>query len=152
MDPVSAFSLAGTILQFIDFGSKILGLAWQLYQRNNEGLKELEELNELTKHMHKVLHGFGAAPIGASLAGAQYRSLVQLSEQCVKVGTELMSLLEKLGVTRAVKRNAFGVLKTAFQIVWDDAEIKSLQSRVSGFRSQLNLELLILLRSVVRPL
>jgi hypothetical protein len=157
MDPVSAFSLAGTILQFIDSGSKFIGLASRLY-RTGDSADELPEpeLAMLTNHLVQVLGSLGSSSSSPSIgqgqnnnpgAGeSQYNGLFQLADECGKVGNQLLTILRKLRVSRSSRKR--DTLKVSFQLLWKEDEIKSLQSRLDGFRAQFNLHLLVTLRLV----
>ncbi|KAE9376191.1 hypothetical protein N431DRAFT_481293 [Stipitochalara longipes BDJ] len=148
MDPVTAFSLAGTILQFIDSGSKFVGLSWRLY-RTGEGPVDLPELMMLTKHLDQVLDGLGSSSSSLSVAQDQKNSrsggdgLFQLADECKHVGNQLLAILQSVCVSHSRKRDA---LKAAFQLIWKEDDIRSLQSRLDGFRAQFNLHLLVTLR------
>ena len=140
MDPVSAFSLAGTILQFIDSGSKFIGLAWKLYRTENGGSKTLSELTKLTKNLDQVLDHLASS---SSNPQGQHSGISELADDCQAVGNHLLDLLQKLLVNKPRKRDA---LKAAFQMLWNEDEIRSLQLRLDGFRAQFNLHLLVSLR------
>jgi hypothetical protein len=154
MDPVTAFSLAGTILQFIDSGSKFIGLAWRLY-RTGDGSGDLPELTMLTKHLGQVLDTLGPSSSSPSVNQGQNNSpsagdgIFQLAGECKEVGNQLLTLLRDLRVSHPRKRDA---LKVAFQMIWKKDDIRSLQSRLDGFRAQFNLHLLVTLRLVHPPL
>ena len=143
MDPVTAFSLAGTILQFIDSGSRFIGLTWRLY-RTGSGPGDLPELTMLTKHLGQVLDILSPSSSSSSAGDG----LFQLAGECKEVGSQLLSVLQTLRVSHPRKRDA---LKLAFQMICKEDDIKSFQSRLDGFRAQFNLHLLVTLRLVDPP-
>lgn len=148
MDPVTAFSLAGTILQFIESGSKFIGIAWKLY-RAGDGPDDLHELTMLTKNLAQVLDHLVGSSSSSNVLQGQHNSsgagdgLSQLADECKKVGNQLLTILQNLHVSHPRKIDA---LKVAFRMLWKEDDIRTLQSRLDGFRAQFNLHLLITLR------
>lgn len=55
MDPLSALSLAGTIIQFADFGSKLLSESLQLYKSSRGTLDANEQLELVTADLQSVI-------------------------------------------------------------------------------------------------
>jgi hypothetical protein len=47
MDPVTAFGLAGTLLQFLDTTSRFIGLAWRIYRNGRDNASDKMN-NEVT--------------------------------------------------------------------------------------------------------
>lgn len=55
MDPLTALSLAGTIVQFVDFGSKLLVECHQLYKSKSGSLTVNDELSLATEDLRMVV-------------------------------------------------------------------------------------------------
>jgi hypothetical protein len=53
MDPISALSLSAAILQFIDFGSKIIVATYSIYQSTDGTTRENLELAQLASTLHE---------------------------------------------------------------------------------------------------
>jgi hypothetical protein len=51
MDPLAALSLAGTIVQFVDFGSKLLATGRELYKSTNGSLTVNDEIELVTSDL-----------------------------------------------------------------------------------------------------
>lgn len=140
MDPASAFSLAGTILQFLDSGARFVMLAQDLYQ---------DGLNDHDRHVHvlKVTEGLqNLLPKLQSTndSSGKEDSLTQLANNCNKTATRLVNILQKVkNGQNTRKRDA---VKSAFKLLCKENEVKSLQDQLYSFRDQLNLHLLLSLR------
>ena len=147
MDPVTAFSLAGTILQFIDSGSKFIGFAWRLYRTGN-AKDDLPEVIMLTEHLDQVLKRLGSPSASPAVCLVQSDGasdgLFQLAAECKDVASQLLAILKSLRLNHNPRRR--DALRLAFHLMWKEDDIKSLQSRLDAFRSQFNLHLLITLR------
>jgi hypothetical protein len=57
MDPLSALSLAGTVIQFVDFGSKLISQGYELYKSTKEDVQLAvdEELELVTSDLRDVI-------------------------------------------------------------------------------------------------
>jgi hypothetical protein len=149
MDPVSAFSLAGTILQFIDSGSKFIGIAWRFYRRSPGSSDELSELAVLTQHLTDVLGSLKSSASSHNESGGNHSAISDLADDCKATGNQLLALLTKLlklPSDKDKKPRKRDAVKVAFRTLWGEDDIRSLQSRLDGFRAQFNVSLLVSLR------
>lgn len=140
MEAVTAFSLAGTILQFIDSGARFAALAWRLYQHGSDEINDHVHLRKLTDELDALLPNLTST--GEPPSGEE--NLCQLALDCGKTNARSLSILKKVdasGNTR--KRDA---IRAAFQLVYKRGEIESLQDQLACFRTQSNLHLLVSLR------
>ena len=139
MDPVAAFSLAGTVLQFVDCGTKFVRLARRLHQQGAEAT-DLFQIQKLTESLDAILPKLKSREDDGNID----KSLNELALDCSKTVTRLLVILQKLNIAgNARKRD---VIKAAFRSIYKENEIQSLQNELSSFRDQLNLHLLVSLR------
>jgi hypothetical protein len=54
LDPLTALSVAGTIVQFVNFGTRILSRSRQLYHSTKGALAQDEEFDFITTHLIKL--------------------------------------------------------------------------------------------------
>ncbi|KAF2730837.1 hypothetical protein EJ04DRAFT_526617 [Polyplosphaeria fusca] len=140
MDPVPAFSLAGTILQFIDSGSKFTNLVLEIYQSASNSSKATEDIKLLTNGFLNNLEVFE----GPDAEFDQQTGLTRLASDCRTVAKDLVSHLAKLSNPgRRRKRDA---LKQALQELWSESEIDGLKRRLDMFQGQFTIHLLTTLR------
>ena len=140
MEPVVAFSLAGTILQFVDSGTKFVALAVRLYQKGSDDADD-------HVHLLKIIKDFKALLPELTLRrndGDGVTGITQLAADCGKTATHLLTLLQKVKTTKNTRRR--DAIRAAFRLIYHKDEIKSLQDQLASFRSQLNLHLLLSLR------
>ena len=105
MDLLSALSLTGNIVQFIDFGSKLLSGAHELYKSLSGTLvayHELElvttDLSALVIKLRKSFDQGGGIESADQDAAIQRRSFEQICDEAMKVAEELVQRLDKLKV------------------------------------------------------
>jgi len=161
MDPLTAVGLAGTIVQFVDFSSKILLGTGQLYRHGELNLNSQSEavtqdlLDFCTKFQRLPhLHGGTRAPTENDLA------LAKLCGECNNVAEELLTRLNALKPildipTPPSKRDRhewkalkdkweakyekvqkFGKsLRLAFLSVWNREELLVMEKRLEKYRA-----------------
>ncbi len=140
MDPVTAFNVAGTIVQFIDSGTRFVVLARKLYQHGSDDASDHHSLQKMTEDLDTILSELQLSGDHSDRG----QSLSQLALDCGKTTARLLTILQKTKVPEnSRKRDA---LRAAFRSLCNEDEIKSLQTQLSSFRNQLNLHLLLSLR------
>lgn len=142
MDPVTAFSLAGTVLQFIDTATRFGALAHSLYQRGSDETGNYESMLKITQDLNAILPDL--KPTQTSGGNAREDSLKELAEACEKSATRLVTILSQIVLPNGARRR--DALRAAFRAICKEDEIESLQLQLASFRDQLNLHLLIALR------
>lgn len=140
MEAVAAFSLAGTILTFIDSGSRFVLLAHKLYKSSSDDAFDHQALQEITESLTVALSQL----LDKGNMEPKDNSLAHLAKECHKTASDLLAILQKVSAKgSARKRDA---LQSAFRIVCKGDEIESLRNRLSEFRGQLNMHLLLSVR------
>jgi hypothetical protein len=104
MDPLIALSVAGTIIQFVDFGIKILKHGSTLYHSSTGLLPVHEEIElvatdlaELTARLSRSLRIGGKGGVETRLVEEE-KALEGLCASCSKVARELFEKLARLRV------------------------------------------------------
>lgn len=100
MDPITAFSLAGTVLQFIDSGSRFLVLARKLHQHGSDDTDSHTVLLSITKDLGAVLASLKCDD--TQLEGDQ--SFTKLGLDCGKTAAQLLAILQKVENARIPAR------------------------------------------------
>ena len=148
---IAALSLASSIFQVIDFGSKFATTAWKIHKAARHSLENLDEvayMRAITVNLDDVLRDIRAQSGHIDPASESNQGIVNLAKECATLVEELLQSLNKLGLGEvARKRDA---LRAAFKLTWKGEEIRALQARLNDFRSQLTLGLLVSMRSVFR--
>jgi hypothetical protein len=170
MDPLSALSVAGTIVQFVDFSAKLIFKSHKLYESSNGALVENLELQAIAESMAGMQRKIKAAreeigPVYSPvfLDGRQRsrkptkeeqlmvqirrendKELRSVCQQCAIVAEELIYALDSLKV-RGTNRK-WGSFRVALQSIWDEGKIKKLGERLNALRAQLDTSILFALR------
>lgn len=143
MDPFTAFSLIETVFQFLDCGSRFIFLARSLYQTGSDPPETYDHLVKIAKDFETIL------PELKDAKSANDKDLAHLAVECSKTVMRLSSILQRVTATHSVRKR--DAMKAAFRLMYKKDEISSLQDQLGSFRDQINLHLLISLRSAYFP-
>jgi len=146
MDPFSALGLAGNIVQFVDFSSKLISAGVEIYkstdgisQRNMELIEVFEDLNSITEALNegstnKNKRGYSKDEI----------ALMDIALKCKVLADKLLETLRSLAVKRPGKK--WQTVRQALRSMWKEKDIQDMQTRLNDLRSQLTLRLVAILR------
>jgi hypothetical protein len=153
LDPLTALSLAGNIVQFVDFSIQIVSRTKRLYGSSREALDVYQELDLVTADLKKSCDLIpNALPSSTSEneSGGGGDALQHLCATCHKVADELLARLDRLKVSKdsGAKggRILFQSFHSAMMSVWSKVEIEDLVSRLSSLRNQIQTHVLLDLR------
>jgi hypothetical protein len=144
METLAAIGLVGNIVQFIDFGSKLVAKSVQLYQSSDGALAENVDTETATNHL--VL-------LNNKLRDANRTSDVELEnlcKSCSTVADELIRALGELKVQGGQKR--WKSMRKAIRTVWSKDKIQGIEKRLANFREVLSLHIIVDLRCVYKPI
>jgi hypothetical protein len=132
MDPLTAVSLAGNIVQFVDFASKLISGARTLY--NGEAAENVE-IQTLTKDIRTLAEKTRPPDNPQRLLEENDVTLKILSDQCIALSDELLSMLQSLKTTS--EHNVLESFYRALKSEWKRKDIKALQQRLDRVSIQL---------------
>ena len=141
-----AVGLASNILQFIDVGSKLVSNVWTIFTSGREGLATLLDVQKVTKDLEQILRDFKIPKDANVCLDSSDNGLQQLVGSCEHLAIELLESLKKFDLPEKSRKR--DNLKAALRLIWKEEELKSLQSRLDGYRQEIVLHLLTLIRYV----
>ena len=151
MDPISALGIAGNIVQFVDFGIRVVSKSCHIYRSADGRLSEDLDLEVVTSDL-LVLQSRLQMPLQCSTANAGTESqiiddaqaLQALCEACAKLS---VNLLEKLNMAKAQGRyRKWKSLRQALKSVWSKEDVNNMRRNLEEFQNQLSLRILVSLR------
>lgn len=139
MEPLTAVSLAGTILQFVEVGSKAVQAISEYRSSSSDLLVEYIEVEcvaaDLSSLSDKLQH--------SSLESSDI-VLAELCGTCNKLACDILAETERLKIRG--RRRPWKCVSKAVLSFWNRAQIADLQRRMSEIRSQLNFHVVVELR------
>ena len=144
MDPLTALSLAGNVVQFVDFGNKLLSQSRELYRSTRGSLAADDELHLVTADLHALILKLRNSS-GHDIQNAS-PEFAKICDEAISLAEEILTRIDDLRVTG--KHRAWKSLHQAIRSAWSQKETDSLVKRLSTLRQALETRVLLSLRYV----
>jgi len=152
LDPLSALSVAGNVVQFIEFTSSVLSESRKTFQSgagtsDNNGLESVVEgllqfSARLKLNLPKNNHG--------TLPEAD-NGLFSVLESCEGIANELLEAFQRLKLKDGPHKR-WNSFRQALEGVWKREKLLGIQSRLGFLREQITLHIVSSIRWVSNPL
>lgn len=144
IDPLSALGLASNILQFVEFGCKLVSDGYELHE--NGSLSGVDELELVTKDLICLAKDLTAVnpPQSKTSPSADGDGLQQLAASCKSIADELIHVLSSLKPRNS--HNGIESFRAAFRKARKKGAIENLEKRLEKIQNQLNIRLIAMLR------
>jgi hypothetical protein len=133
MDPFTAVSLAGNVVQFVDFCGNLVSKSIEIYQSHEGAPRNIINIEIATKDLaqlsNKVRNSIAIATADDGLE--------RLCQSCIAVADELMQTLGKIKANSNPQK--WLSFRKALRSVWSKEKIRELEHRLAMLRDQLNL-------------
>jgi hypothetical protein len=150
LDPMSALSVAASVVQFVDFTSKIICKGKDIYHsvdgvlpENSQNKTVTVRLLEITNELEKPLVDIGSL---SDENQSQYHQLQHICKECSSISKELLRHLKDLEVPRGSKHRRWKSFRQALKSVWDKEGIDAMAKRLERLRNELHTQVLVGLR------
>ncbi|KAJ6190240.1 hypothetical protein N7519_000261 [Penicillium mononematosum] len=141
MDPLTAISLAGNILTFIDFSYKIISGVNNVLSTPNGMTPDNERLSVLVEGLNAVTQNL-VTDIPARTENE--KQLCALATNCHSLSGELYQILGRLKV--GDKKSKWEGLRVKWHNMRKEKEIDSIERRLNGYQSQILIRLQVMFR------
>lgn len=153
LDPLAALGVASSVIQFVDFGIKLVSDGAELYEKGRLGNND--ELELITKDLTRLTQDIvtstqpGQAQNGKPPSKDEI-ALRELATSCNEIGEQLLNLLESLKVQKSGNMLEDGVasFRKALRSARKKGQIHNVEKRLKKMQGQLNTNILELLRCV----
>ncbi|KAI4596452.1 hypothetical protein KJ359_005584 [Pestalotiopsis sp. 9143b] len=145
-EAVATLALASSILQVIDFGTKVASTAVKVYQaskRSAESSSEVSQLQDVYTKLSSTVETLQRDNSAATKDGGT-DDMQELAKSCAMLAKELLDILHKIGLSEVRKKRH--AVQVAVKLARKQDDIVSLQARIGEFRSQLTMCLLVSVR------
>lgn len=151
MDPLTALSLAGTVVQFVDFAAKLFSEGRELYKSSTGNLAVNEELELITSAFGSVLKKLKTADeiaTGSSAVKDERQVRVErIRREAEQIASELIKLLDTLKIqSKNDNHRVWQSAKQAIKSTRSKGEIAKLEERLERFQKAVNTEFIIDIR------
>jgi hypothetical protein len=149
---MTALSVAGAVVQFVDFASKIVSKGWRLYRSPDGALLEhrvfeltTRDLISLVKRLRNSLPKESSKSLNQGDRGDQGdQALAALCERCTSAGDTVLAGLKALKIKG--KNSPWKSFRQALKIVWDTEELNAVADTLVSIRREVETHILISLK------
>ncbi|GAB1316035.1 hypothetical protein MFIFM68171_06245 [Madurella fahalii] len=145
MDPLSALSISAAVVQFSDFGYRLLKSAHEIYESSSGQPTRDVEISVISNDLRRIA-GDVKARLEVGDGGTTHDVFLRLCRECDNVSDELQRIFSKLKAQGSSKISlAVDSWRVALRRVASDAEVEGLVGRLGQIRQQMMAALLSLL-------
>lgn len=142
MDPLSAIGLAGNIVAFLDFSSKLVSGTYEIYSSNATMTDEHADLAKVIEDVHAVTrrltYSAGPAVTDDEIA------LLGLINKCRELSGDLVRSLQRLQAKRP--KSKLESFRVAWRAMREKEKFESLEKRIDRYRRQILDRIVIMMR------
>lgn len=150
MEPLSAFALACNILQIVEYGSKALTTAAELYRASQGGSSEVNRILGITDNLRKTSEALekviGTDPANSSQPQPIERHLYAANLEVALLSQKFRAVLEKYIPEGNGMPARIQSLRNAFRLRWRKEDLQSLERNLGHARSNLVLAFLLFMQ------
>jgi hypothetical protein len=145
IEPLTAFALAGNIVQFVELGYKATVILRQIWDAS--ATDENLEIEAINKDIVDITAKLLVAPSSTTIQSQDEKNLQQLARRCEDPADELNKVLQSLiarhkkGIKRRIE-----ALQITFKSIYSREKIDSLQRRIQSLRDQLSTRMIFILQ------
>ena len=144
MDPLTALSAAGTVVQFVDFSIKILSSTRKIYHSVSGNLPAHEELEYVTTDISRLAARLKKPCDQEEGIEPTSPELQEICKKCDEVAQDLLQRLKHLKTDK--KKNALQSLRGALLASWARKDLNELVTRLNTYKQSVQTHLLAELR------
>lgn len=137
MDPISAFGLASSIINFIDFGCELVSFARQVRSSATGATTENQHINFLSARIEATATELKVR--STSVTTPDEQRLHDLSEECLTLSQDLRTLVGKIKAKDPKCKRQ--LVKSFIMDLKKKEEKRNLEERLDKCRDQLHLQL-----------
>lgn len=139
MDPLSALSVAGTVVKFVDSSTKIISATRQLYSASERDVhaQAAAAANDLRDYSIKIRQPLRLAGVSGCLTEDE-AALEGVCHSCMELTESFLKGLDRLKVPGKDKRRGWSSLRQALLSMWTKDDLDAIEERLAGFRREID--------------
>jgi len=144
LDPLTAVSLAATVVQFVDFTSKVISKTKELRNATHGASNTFSSIEIVTTDLHTLSEKLASGVQKIAEAGQQSeneRALGELSSRCIRLSEKLINRMKDYNAQKG--DGGLKVIFKATKAVWSRKELDDLTIELDQFRNQLQLRVFL---------
>ncbi|KAK3377282.1 hypothetical protein B0T24DRAFT_666047 [Lasiosphaeria ovina] len=130
-DPLSAISLAGSIIQFVEFGTKLVSNSIEIYNSTSGSIQEHKELEMMAKNLEQQILIIKNTP-----TAIEDEAMSEMLDGCKSLSKALQLLLDQIRVAPD-RRGRIASLKASGKAALKRNELENLARRLERMRDSI---------------
>lgn len=146
LDPLTALSIASSVIQIVDFGCKLVSQSQEIYYSANGATKDNVTSGEITKDINLLYKDLTSKDQNFQMLDDDDRALGKLVGSCLREVEAVMSLLAELEVPPdATQWKSF---KNAIKSARKKGKVKDIETRLLKIQKQIDSRLQVMMTYV----
>jgi hypothetical protein len=145
MSELVALGVAAAILQFVDFGSKLLVTGYDIYKSHSGAAPQTIHIQTISTELRAISAELSQSPPRDVLPTKREQSLWQLADRAHNIAYHLELLLDSLKLKKSTFKS-WGALRQSWRLLNEKRHIDELKVQLDEIKSLVDTTLLILLR------
>ena len=147
LDPLTALSLAGNVVQFVQFGCTLAAKAHEVYSSDSGTSEESLEMESVTSRLLGTVHDLEShlASVGSSTfpdtISKSSRRLLEIADACKMIAEDILRRLEAMKINQPP--SVWNSVRSALRIMWTKDELDALMKRLKAYISELDTAILV---------
>jgi NACalpha-BTF3-like transcription factor len=147
LDPVSALGVAGTVIQFVDFSSRLLSKGKEYYKSGDGALVQHKDITQAAASVGQLSNRLSVSLSrleGLKSHTFEESALKAIVEECKVKAQELVTTLQQLQVHG--KHKVWKSLRQALKSEWKKEKIQQMHQRLTVLRESMVIHLLVIVK------
>jgi hypothetical protein len=145
MEALTAISLVGNIIQFVDFGTKVISVAKEIEESKHGRTQDMARLEVTTKAMRDLSRRMDPSHVDPQTEDE--RALRQLARECCDLSGQMLNLVQVIAPTNG--NSKLPAWRSTFKSSQYKERTRELEVQLADCRGQLNLQHGRLVRYVI---
>jgi hypothetical protein len=147
MDPLSALSVAASVVQFVQFGASLVSKTHEIYASHEGTLSANVQVEAATKRLIGLVDGLrGPLVAGNSFPSVGSQELEDICNKCISISKELLARLNKLRVQDTHKHRKWKSFRQALKSVWSKDGIEATRKQLAACKDELDMHMTVSIR------
>lgn len=142
---LEAISAAAAILQFVDFGSKLLVTGYDIYKSEAGAISPTIHIQTVSEELRAIASHLSQPPAGNVPLNHREQSLWRLADQAHDLAWHLGLLLDSMKLKKTAFKS-WGAVRQSWRILHQKDKIAEMTAQLNEIKSLLDTNLLVLLR------
>ena len=147
LDPFTALSLAGNVVQFVQFGCTLAAKAHEVHSSSSGTSEENLEMESVTSRLLETVHEIDnhLASVGPSTfpdsVSRSSRRLLEIADACKMIAGDILRRLEAMKTHQP--SSIWTSVRQVLKIMWTKDELDALMKRLKAYISELDTAILV---------